>query len=43
MERENLIFSTHLKRFNLKTIGYSTSIEMYDEMMGLFIERAYYI
>ncbi|MHC0448516.1 MAG: IS1 family transposase, partial [Candidatus Lariskella arthropodorum] len=32
-----------LKRLNRKTLGYSKSAEMHDKVIGIFIERQYYL
>lgn len=36
---ENLNLRNSLKRLNRKTLGYSKSTEMYDKVIGTFIER----
>ncbi|WP_262985605.1 IS1 family transposase [Xenorhabdus griffiniae] len=42
-ERENLTLRTRIKRLNRKTRGYSKSPEIYDKVIGTFIEREYYV
>ncbi|WP_157104611.1 IS1 family transposase [Xenorhabdus hominickii] len=42
IERTNLTQRTRIKRLNRKTISYSKSEEMYDKVIGTFIEREYY-
>ncbi|MGL9751268.1 MAG: IS1 family transposase [Symbiopectobacterium sp.] len=42
-ERENLTLRNRLKRLNRKTLGYSTSSEMHDRLIGTYIEREYYV
>ncbi|WP_235801374.1 IS1 family transposase, partial [Yersinia pekkanenii] len=41
--RENLNIRNRLKRLNRKTLGYSTSVEMRDRIIGTFIEREHYL
>ncbi len=38
IERKNLTLRTRLKRLNRKTIGYSKTTEIYDRVIGTFIE-----
>ncbi|AWK13398.1 IS1 family transposase [Candidatus Fukatsuia symbiotica] len=42
-ERENLTLKTRLKRLNRKTRGYSKSEKIHDKVIGIFIEREYYL
>jgi insertion element IS1 protein InsB len=42
IERKNLNFRIHLKRLNRKTICYSKSEEIHDNVIGMYIERYYY-
>ena len=39
IERKNLNFRTHLKRLNRRTICYSKSEELHDNVIGMYIER----
>ncbi|MGL9751110.1 MAG: IS1 family transposase [Symbiopectobacterium sp.] len=43
VERENLTLRNRLKRINRKTLGYSTSSEMHDRLIGTYIECEYYV
>ncbi|SFN43198.1 insertion element IS1 protein InsB [Xenorhabdus japonica] len=43
IERNNLTHRTRLKRLNRKTISYSKSEEVYDKVIGTFIERENYV
>ncbi|WP_275390737.1 IS1 family transposase [Xenorhabdus bovienii] len=43
IERENLTLCNRIKRLNRKALGYSKSPEMYDKIIGTFIEREYYV
>ena len=43
IERENLNLRNRLKRLNRKTIGYSKSVEMHDNIIGTFIGREHYL
>ena len=42
IERKNLNFRIHLKRLNRKTICYSKSEEIHDNVIGMYIERYYF-
>jgi insertion element IS1 protein InsB len=42
IERKNLNFRIHLKRLSRKTICYSKSEEIHDNVIGLYIERYYF-
>ena len=42
IERKNLNFRIHLKRLNRKTICYSKSEEVHDNVIGMYIERYYF-
>ncbi len=42
IERTNLPLRTRLKRLVRKTIGFSSSEEMHDKVIGTFIEREFY-
>lgn len=42
IERRNLNFRTHLKRLNRKTICFSKSTKIHDNVIGMYIERHYY-
>ena len=42
IERKNLNFRTHIKRLNRKTICYSKSELIHDNVIGMYIERFYY-
>jgi len=42
IERKNLNFRTHIKRLNRKTICYSKSEEIHDNVIGMYIERYYF-
>ncbi|MGL9751936.1 MAG: IS1 family transposase, partial [Symbiopectobacterium sp.] len=37
------LHSNRLKRLNRKTLGYSTSSEMHDRLIGTYIEHEYYV
>lgn len=43
IEREKLNLRNRLKRLNRKTLGYSKLPEMYDKIIGTFIEREHYL
>jgi insertion element IS1 protein InsB len=43
MERKNLNFRTHLKRLNRKTICFSKNEQIHDNVIGMYIEKKYYI
>ncbi len=43
IKRENLNLRNRLKRLNRKTLGYSKSVEMHDNIIGTFIERRHYL
>ena len=42
IERKNLNFRTHIKRLNRKTICFSKSEQVHDNVIGLYINRYYY-
>ena len=42
IERKNLNFRIHLKRLNRKTICYSKSEKVHDNVIGMYIERYYF-
>ncbi len=42
IERKNLNFRTHIKRLNRKTICFSKSEEIHDNVIGMYIEAFYY-
>jgi insertion element IS1 protein InsB len=42
IERKNLNFRTHIKRLNRKTICYSKSEQIHDNVIGMYIERYYF-
>jgi insertion element IS1 protein InsB len=42
IERKNLNFRTHLKRLSRRTICYSKSELVHDNVIGMYIERYYY-
>lgn len=42
IERKNLNFRTHLKRLNRKTICYSKSEQIHDNVISMYIERYSY-
>jgi len=42
IERKNLNFRTHLKRLNRKTICFSKSELIHDNVIGMYIETFYY-
>jgi len=42
IERKNLNFRTHLKRLNRKTICFSKSEHIHDNVIGMYIERYYF-
>lgn len=42
IERKNLNFRTHLKRLSRKTICYSKSEQIHDNVISMYIERYYY-
>ena len=42
IERKNLNFRIHLKRLNRKTICYSKSETVHDNVVGMYIERYYF-
>jgi len=42
IERKKLNFRIHLKRLNRKTICYSKSEEVHDNVIGMYIERYYF-
>ena len=42
IERKNLNFRIHIKRLNRKTICYSKSEEIHDNVIGMYIERYYF-
>jgi insertion element IS1 protein InsB len=42
IERKNLNFRTHIKRLNRKTICYSKSEDIHDNVIGMYIERFYF-
>ena len=42
IERKNLNFRIHIKRLNRKTISYSKSEEIHDNVIGMYIERYYF-
>ena len=42
IERKNLNFRIHLKRLNRRTICYSKSEEVHDNVIGMYIERYYF-
>ena len=42
IERKNLNFRIHLKRLIRRTICYSKSEEVHDNVMGMYIERYYF-
>lgn len=43
IERTNLTLRIRIKRLNRKTIGHSNSEEMHNKVIGMFIEREYYL
>lgn len=42
IERKNLNFRTHIKRLQRKTICFSKSEQIHDNVIGMYIERYYY-
>jgi insertion element IS1 protein InsB len=42
IERKNLNFRTHIKRLNRKTSCYSKKEQIYDNVIGMYIERYYF-
>ena len=42
IERKNLNFEIHLKRLSRRTICYSKSEEVHDNVIGMYIERYYF-
>jgi insertion element IS1 protein InsB len=42
IERKNLNLRTHIKRLNRKTVCYSKSEEIHDNVAGMYIERFYF-
>ena len=42
IERKNLNFRTHLKRLNRRTICFSKSEQIHDNVIGMYIEKYYY-
>ena len=42
IERKNLNFRTHIKRLSRRTICYSRSELIHDNVIGMYIERYYY-
>ena len=42
IERKNLNFRIHLKRLNRKTICYSKSEQIHDNVIGMYIQRYYF-
>ena len=42
IERKNLNFRTHIKRLNRKTICFSKSEQIHDNVIGTYIETFYY-
>jgi insertion element IS1 protein InsB len=42
IERKNLNFRTHIKRLNRKTICFSKSEKVHDNVIGLYINRYYF-
>ena len=42
IERKNLNFRTHIKRLNRKTICFSKSETIHDNVIGMYIEAFYY-
>jgi insertion element IS1 protein InsB len=42
IERKNLNFRIHIKRLNRKTICFSKSEKIHDNVIGMYIERYYY-
>jgi len=42
IERKNLNFRTHLKKLNRKTICFSKSEQIHDNVIGMYIENFYY-
>jgi len=42
IERKNLSFRTHLKRLTRRTICYSKSEQIHDNVIGMYIERFFY-
>jgi insertion element IS1 protein InsB len=42
IERKNLNFRTHLKRLSRKTICFSKSQEIHDNVIGMYIEKFYF-
>jgi insertion element IS1 protein InsB len=43
IERRNLNFRTHIKRLNRKTICFSKNEQIHDNVIGMYIERFYYL
>ena len=43
IERKNLNFRTHIKRLNRKTICFSKSEVVHDNVIGLYIARFYFL
>ena len=42
IERKNLNFRTHIKRLNRKTICFSKSEKIHDNVIGMYIEKYYF-
>ncbi len=42
IERKNLNVRTHIKRLNRKTICFSKNEQIYDNVIGMYIEKYYY-
>jgi insertion element IS1 protein InsB len=42
IERKNLNFRTHIKRLSRKTICFSKSEQIHDNVIGMYIENFYY-
>jgi insertion element IS1 protein InsB len=43
IERKNLNFRTHIKRLNRKTICFSKCEQIHDKVIGLYINRYYFM
>ncbi|MGX9726482.1 MAG: IS1 family transposase [Candidatus Electronema sp. VV] len=42
VERRNLNFRTHIKRLNRRTICFSKNEKIYDNVIGMYINRYYF-
>lgn len=42
-ERKNLDFRTHIRRLNRKTICFSKNIKIHDNVIGMYINRYYFV